>query len=63
MNLSTKTAVFKRVSFLIGGPSMSIGGPRPTWLRLCQDPCFCPGWIGGAMAPVLPLASPMGLGA
>ena len=36
---------------------MSIGGPDPPsfpWLRLCQDPCFYRGWIGGAMAPVAP---------
>ena len=21
--------------------------PSPPWRRLCQDPCFCSGWIGG----------------
>ena len=29
MKLSTKAAVYKRVNFLIGGLSMSIGGPKP----------------------------------
>ena len=29
LKLSTKATVFKRVSLLIGGPSMSIGGPGP----------------------------------
>ena len=28
-----------------------------------QDPCFCPGWIKGAMAPVVPLATPLSFGA
>ena len=63
LNLSTKAAVFRKVSFLIGGSSMSIGGPNspgPPWRRLCQDPCFCPGWIGGGYGPRgPPLASPM----
>ena len=29
LKLSRKTTVFKRVNFLIRGPSMSIGGPDP----------------------------------
>ena len=29
LKLSTKAAVFKRVSLLIGGPSLSIGGQAP----------------------------------
>ena len=33
LKLSTKAAVFKRVSLLIGGPSISIGG-RPPWPSL-----------------------------
>ena len=36
---------------------MAIGGPDPPgspWPRLCQDSCFCPGWIGGAMPSVPP---------
>ena len=36
LKLSTKAAVFKRISLLIGGPSMSIGGlAPPPWLRPC----------------------------
>ena len=42
---------------------MSIGEPHPPWppwRRLCQDPCFCPGWLEGAMALVVPpVATPM----
>ena len=34
LKLSTKATVFKRVSLLIGGPSMSIGGPGPSGLLL-----------------------------
>ena len=58
LKLSTKAAVFKKVNFLFGGPSMPIGGPNPLAPALPrslflsrQDPCFCfcPG-----MAPVPP---------
>ena len=62
MKLSTKTTVFRRVSFLIGAQACRLGDrtPWPPWRRLCQNPCFCRGWIGGAMAPVPPpLATPM----
>ena len=34
LKLSTKATVFKKVSLLIGGPSMSIGGPGPPWSLL-----------------------------
>ena len=36
--------------------------PGSLLARLCQDPCFCPGWIGrghGSRAP--PLATPMSM--
>ena len=38
LKLSTKAAVFKKLSLLIGGPSMSIGEVRPPWPLLGAGP-------------------------
>ena len=62
LKLSTKAAVFKRGSFLIEGPSMSIRGPGPPWRRqAAKILVFVQDGLGGAMAPVAPspLATPM----
>ena len=39
MKLSTKATVFKRVSLLLGGPSMLLGGPGPPGLPLAPALC------------------------
>ena len=58
LKLSTKTAVFKRVSFLVGGPSMSIGGPDPPGLLGSGSDkilVFVQDGLGGACPPWLRL--------
>ena len=62
MKLSTKAAVFKRVSFLFGGPSMSIGGPDspgPLGAGSAKILVFVQDGLGGTHGPRTPLVTPM----